>query len=80
VKIFRRRRTAESDVAPDPAAARSRETGGEPNPAYPDQHSTTGTTPSDDYVGRVTGDDPGAVEETGAERRAEAERERQPGS
>lgn len=65
----------ESDVQADPAAARSRETGGVPDPAAPDRHSTTGTTPSDEFVGRVTGDDPGDVDESGAERRAEAARE-----
>jgi hypothetical protein len=37
---------------------------------HPDQHTTTGTTPSGTFVGRVAGDDTGAGEETGAERRA----------
>ena len=41
-------------------------------PAAPaDQNSTTGTTPNEDFVGRVSGDDGGGYEgETGAEARA----------
>lgn len=70
-----RRRKPESDAPADPAVARSRETGGEHNPGYPDQHTTTGTTPSGSFVGRVTGEDAGAAEESGAERRAAARRE-----
>jgi hypothetical protein len=65
-----RRCRAESDVQADPAVARSRKTGGVPNPRYPDQHTTTGTTPSEEFVGRITGEDPGDVGESGAERRA----------
>jgi hypothetical protein len=61
----------EADVEDDPARADARDTGGVPDPAKPDQGSTTGTTPDDEYVGRVAGDDPGYTEETGAERRAE---------
>lgn len=72
-----RRRKPESDAPADPAVARSRETGGEHNPGYPDQHTTTGTTPSGPFVGRVTGEDAGAVEESGAERRAAARRREQ---
>ncbi|MBO0774812.1 MAG: hypothetical protein J2P34_00750 [Actinobacteria bacterium] len=68
------RERPESDVQTDPATARSRETGGVPGQSQPDQHSTTGTTPNEEFVGRVTGDDPGDVEESGAERRAEAQR------
>ncbi|MFF6783376.1 hypothetical protein [Streptomyces sp. NPDC012510] len=37
-----------------------------------DQHSTTGTTPNETFVGRVAGNDPGYLE-TGAEERAEAD-------
>jgi hypothetical protein len=62
----------EADVARDDVTARSRATGGVPDPAAPDQHSTTGTTPSEEFVGRVAGQDVGAGEDTGAERRAEA--------
>jgi hypothetical protein len=63
----------ESDVQHDPQTASSRDTGGVPGRSAPDQGSTTGTTPSEEYVGRVAGDDAGYEEETGAERRAEAE-------
>lgn len=69
------RRRAESDVQRDPAVSRSREEGGVDNPGHPDQHTTTGTTPNEEFVGRITGEDPGPVSETGAERRAAARRE-----
>jgi hypothetical protein len=62
---------AEDDTSTDTARADSRETGGVSDPAKPDQGSTTGTTPDDEYVGRVAGQDVGYAEETGAERRAE---------
>lgn len=68
---MRRRKSAERDVAPDENVARTRETGGVPDPETPDQHSTTGTTPSDEFVGRAAGQDVGYTEQTGAERRAE---------
>ncbi len=74
--MIRRRRT-ESDVQTDPAVAGRRETGGVPDESKQDQHSTTGTTPSEEFVGRVTGDDPGDVAESGAERRAEAQRQQE---
>jgi hypothetical protein len=67
-----RRHRPESDVQADPAVARSRKTGEVPNPEHPDQHTTTGTTPSEEFVGRVTGEDPGDVGESGAERRGAA--------
>lgn len=67
-------RTSEPDVAADPHTAGSRDIGGQLNPDAPDQSSTTGTTPSSEFVGRVSGDDVGYEGETGAERRAEAER------
>jgi hypothetical protein len=59
------------DDGPDP---QSRETGGVPNPDAADQGSTTGTTPSGEFVGRVAGQDVGYAEETGAERRAKVDR------
>jgi hypothetical protein len=62
---------AESDVEPDPKRADSRETGGVPDPGAADQASTTGSTPDDEYVGRVAGSDIGYEEETGAERRSD---------
>ncbi len=62
---------AESDVETDDARADSRATGGVSDGSKPDQGSTTGTTPDDEYVGRIAGTDVGYEEETGAERRAE---------
>jgi hypothetical protein len=61
---------AESDTQRDPHRADNRATGGVDDPDKPDQASTTGTTPDDEYVGRVAGDDPGYAEETGAQRRS----------
>ena len=61
---------AEADVEPDPNRADSRDTGGAPDERMPDQASTTGTTPDDEYVGRVAGDEAGEAGESGAERRA----------
>jgi hypothetical protein len=63
----------EDDVPLDTGVAASRDEGGVADPRQPDQQSTTGTTPTEEFVGRVAGDDPGYAEETGAERRAEAE-------
>lgn len=63
----------EADVAHDPQTAGNRDTGGVPNRHAPDQATTTGTTPNEEFVGRVGGEDVGYEEETGAERRAEAE-------
>lgn len=75
---------ADQDARPedgndDPAQALSRATGGVDDPAAPDQGSTTGTTPSEDFVGYATGQDVGYAGETGGERRArwEAEQGRQ---
>jgi hypothetical protein len=65
----------ESDVDTDEQVATSRDIGGVSDPDAPDQASTTGTTPTPEYVGRIAGDDVGYAEETGAERRAEAARE-----
>jgi hypothetical protein len=56
----------------DPAVAPSRDEGGVLDERFPDQNSTTGTTPSGEFVGRASGDAPGDVEPSGAERRAEA--------
>lgn len=71
---MRRDKSAERDVEPDEGVAASREEGGVPNPEHSDQHTTTGTTPNEEFVGRVAGQDVGYAEETGAERRAEASR------
>jgi hypothetical protein len=72
------RRNPEADAPLDTGVASSRDTGGKPNPDHPDQHTTTGTTPNDEFVGRVSGEDAGYEEETGAERRARAEDDREP--
>lgn len=68
-------RPGEDDVDRDDHEALSRATGGVPDEDAPDQHSTTGTTPADTYVGRVSGQDVGYAGQTGAEKRAEWERE-----
>jgi hypothetical protein len=68
---------SESDVAVDEHLARTRETGGSP-PGHPadrtegDTLGTTGSGETEEYVGRVAGDDLGYAEQTGAEARAEA--------
>jgi hypothetical protein len=61
----------EDDVAADPQLAASRATGGTDDQNEPDQASTTGTSDTPEYVGRIAGDDVGYAGETGAERRAE---------
>ncbi len=66
---------SESDVPADSAVAESRDTGGNPDAEEPDSLGTTGTGDSDEFVGRVAGQDVGYAGETGAERRAEATRE-----
>ena len=63
------------DVASDPALASSRATGGEYVELSGDRGSVTGTGKTDEFVGRVAGDDLGYAGETGAERRAEALRD-----
>jgi hypothetical protein len=68
--------STESDVEVDEATAHSRAKGGVPDPDAPDQASTTGTTPSETYVGRVAGQDEGYAGQTGAEARAEDARQR----
>lgn len=63
---------SEADVADDPAHAGSRPAGGEPQEGAADANSTTGSTPNEEFVGRVSGDDGGGYEElTGAEARAQ---------
>ncbi|GAC1440798.1 MAG: hypothetical protein NVSMB55_06750 [Mycobacteriales bacterium] len=68
-------RPHEDGVSPDDAQALSRATGGVEDPSAPDQGSTTGTTPSGEFVGRVAGQDVGYAEEQGGERRAAWEAE-----
>jgi hypothetical protein len=72
-------RTSESDVSADTHLARSREAGGErgehpADHATDDADTTTGTGESEEFVGRVSGQDAGYEEETGAEARAEQQR------
>lgn len=69
----------EPDVQADDKVAASRATGGVPDPTAADQHSTTGTTPNEKFVGRISGADPGYEGETGAERRAAASADSEPG-
>jgi len=69
------RHRPESDAPQDTGVAYSRNTGGVDDPAADDPNSTTGTTPNDEYVGRVEGQDVGYAGETGAERRAQAQSE-----
>ena len=66
---------SESDVPADSAVAESRDTGGNADAEDADSLGTTGTGDSDEFVGRVAGQDVGYAGETGAERRAEAARE-----
>ena len=70
-------RPYEEDVDPDDGQALSRATGGVEDASQPDQGSTTGTTPSEEFVGRVSGQDVGYAGETGAERRAKWDAEQQ---
>ncbi len=63
---------SESDVSSDREVAGSRATGGVSNAEAPDQASTTGTSPTPEFVGRVAGGDESEVGESGAERRAAA--------
>jgi hypothetical protein len=63
----------EDDVARDPQVATSRATGGvdDDERDADDQASTTGTSETPEYVGRIAGDDVGYAGETGAERRSQ---------
>lgn len=68
----------EDDVPADPALANARETGGidhddrdrDDRTDTDDATSTTGVDRTEEFVGRVAGDDSGYAGETGAERRA----------
>lgn len=67
---------AESDVADDPHVARRRPTGGEHGRDDGDSAGTTGPGANDTFVGRVAGEDSGAVGTTGSEARTFAEHRR----
>lgn len=60
----------EEDVSLDDATASSRPTGGVSAANAANQHSTTGPTPNDTWVGRVAGEDTGSEQVTGAEARS----------
>ncbi|GAA2760351.1 hypothetical protein [Actinopolymorpha rutila] len=78
------RHLGEADAPSDAGPGSSRATGGGPEAAGPEPTGstgtgTTGTAQSETYVGRVGGDDDaGAAQESGAERRAQAEDPNQP--
>jgi hypothetical protein len=65
----------EDDVDTDDKLANSRATGGGPDTGG-DAGTTTGTGESEEFVGRVGGQDEGYAGETGAEARSEANRGR----
>lgn len=69
---------SESDVPTDSHLAGSRAVGGNESDRErddgPDGVSTTGVEPTEEFVGRVAGDDAGYAGETGAEARSEAVR------
>lgn len=62
----------DADTGSDDHVAGSRATGGVENPDARDQGSTTGTSPTPEFVGRVAGIDESDVGESGAEARAAA--------
>lgn len=68
------RRLAEDDAPADLGTSRRRDTGGAPDPEVQDQNSSTGTTPSETFVGRASGDETGDTGLSGAEARARTER------
>lgn len=67
-RVDRADRKPEGDVPTDPAVARSRETGGDPDRTGT-AATTTGPGENETYVGRVAGQDAGYADETGAEKR-----------
>ncbi len=69
----------EADAPADTGTARSRATGGVSAEDAGNPNSTTGTTPSETFVGRASGDDALDAGETGAERRAEYQQEQRAG-
>ncbi|MET9021736.1 hypothetical protein ABZV93_17285 [Actinopolymorpha sp. NPDC004070] len=78
------RHLGEADAPSDAGPGSSRATGGGPEaagrePTGSTGTGTTGSTQSETYVGRVGGDDDaGAAQESGAERRADAEDQPRP--
>lgn len=70
-----RGRGTERDVRGDRHQALSRPEGGNPDREHT-TGGTTGTEPNRSFVGRISGEDSGYAEQTGAEARAEARAER----
>jgi len=70
----------QDDAPADTGVAASRPQGGDPGHQAGDRHSTTGTTPTETFVGRAGGDDLGYAGQTGAEARAEADEDADPGT
>lgn len=68
----------ETDVQRDDAVAGSRPTGGANDAKGPGTRGTTGSAEHGEFVGRISGDDSGYEEETGAEIRARAQRREAP--
>jgi hypothetical protein len=68
-----RKADTEDDVDTDDKLANSRATGGGSDTGG-DSETTTGTGGSEEFVGRVSGQDEGYAGETGAEARSEANR------
>lgn len=62
---------SESDVQADKHVVRSRRTGGARDSHGEDTASTTGTSPTEEFVGRVAGEDETEDEVDGAQARAE---------
>ena len=70
--------TPGEEEAGDDANAGTRATGGVADPGADDANSTTGTTESEEFVGRASGDEAGEAETSGAEKRAEWEKQGRP--
>jgi hypothetical protein len=74
VDALRRRpgaqRLAEDDAPSDLGSARTRATGGVPQPGTQNPNATTGTTPNDTFVGRAGADETLDTGLSGAEARA----------
>jgi len=68
----------EQQGAGDEATAGTRATGGAADRGADDANSTTGTTPNETFVGRASGDEAGEAETSGAEKRAEWEKQGRP--
>ena len=65
-------RLAEEDAPADLGSARTRATGGVPQPGTQNRDATTGTTPNETFVGRAGADESLDSGRTGAEVRGDA--------